>query len=366
MGTTPDGAWDGKGKEPASLEAGLKWLAKQGVSTYTIDGIRRTRARATSIPDAGWWRVMAGNTAEDTPAEYKAAQERRVTAAKTRQAADKNADRTVDNAEKAVYVAEGGDPGDLESLGIPSISELEGNSSRGAPLLPYGGEVPADFTVENQSRGRSSFSPYMRQLQQNSPERVGIRYYEQDLLRPLAWSEEARADLQRKMYTIGLYGDSKVTLGVWTERDQAVYAELLQAANMSGRTATDQLNYWKIAPPVDLLDQIRGDQPKKPTLQVTNPLDIREAARGVSRGLTGREDRGFVEGSVTGYQGMETAAQQGMVADQEAGGGGTVTQAASMDAYLADKLRREQPLEVDGYAFVQAFDTFAQMIGGAG
>jgi hypothetical protein len=131
---------------------------------------------------------------------------------------------------------------------------------------------------------------------------------------------------------------------------------------MEGRTWADQLAYWKIVPPTALLAKIKGGQ-NKPTIQVSNPVDIRTTAEKVSQGLTGRVDRGFAEGAVAGYQGQEVAAQQGAIADQQAGGGGTVTQAPSMQGYLEDKLRREQPLEVDGYSFLNAFQTLQQMMG---
>lgn len=236
-------------------------------------------------------------------------------------------------------------------------------ASRGAPLLPYQVSDPSALDgvtfQDNSLVGKAAAAATGKKQG-----RVGVRYYEQDTLTPLQWSPELRAQLQRSLYEIGLYGKDKVTLGSWGAADQAAFSELLSQANVDGREWFEQMAFWRAHPPQDLLSKIAGTQPKKPTFQVSNPIDIRTAAESVSQGLTGRVDRGFVDTSVGGYQQAEKAAQEATYNDQAAGGGGTTTAQPQMQNYLQDRIRREQPLQVDGYSFLNGFDTFLGMVGG--
>lgn len=249
----------------------------------------------------------------------------------------------------------------FEMEGIPDIGALPAN--RGAALLPYhvsDSSVLGGLTFEDQSIGGS----VLQAAGVGGPQRVGVRYYEQDGLMPVSWTREERARLQRAMFNIGLYGNDKVQLGSWSARDQAVFAALLTYANVEGRIWQEQLAHWQRRPPTELLEQIAAAQPKKPTIRVTNPLDIRLAAGNVAADAVGGGVPDFVAAAAPGYQAQERLAQQGVVADQEMGGGGTVTDAPSMESYLLDKLRREKPIDVAGHSFVKAFDVFAQMMRG--
>jgi hypothetical protein len=197
--------------------------------------------------------------------------------------------------------------------------------------------------------------------------KTGARYFEQDTLGPLRWSPEQRADIQRVLHGMGLYGDAKIKLGSWTAKDQAVYAELLASANEEGLTWYEMLAQWKRRPPEDLLAEIEeaGGGTKRPPIQVTNPLDIMQTAKAVSQGLIGAVDRGFVEGTVSPYQGVETASQNAAYSLGEAGSGGTYASPPSVEAFAEDRLRRTDPIEVDGYQFVNQFESFMQMLGGS-
>lgn len=265
---------------------------------------------------------------------------------------DTNKDGRISETEAA---AAEGDDDLLGSLGLPPLDATL--SSKGSPLWPY--EVGADTVtgLEVENRATSRFFP-------GASKKVGARYYEADTLEPLRWSPEQRAQMQRSLWQIGLYGDKKVRLGSWSSDDQKAFAMLLTQANVDGREWFEQLAEWKRRPPTELLSTLAGEGKAKPTLQVSNPIDIRTAAEKVSEGLIGRRDRTFVEGAVPALQAQEIGAQRAEIAEAEAGGGGTITAAPGGEAFLADKLRREKPVEVDGYAFLGGFETFLDMIGG--
>lgn len=233
----------------------------------------------------------------------------------------------------------------LSGLGVPPPSA---DASKGPPLFPYDVSDPSEVPLVPDAK---------------SGKKIGPRYYEADTLGPLKWSPETRAALQDAMFRIGLYGDNKVTLGSWGADDQAALAELLSEANVEGRTWDQQLAFWKAHPPEALLAKLKSSAAKKPTIQLTNPLDIQNAARQESQNILGRVDRSAVAGAVPDYQAVEKQAQQAAIDDQAAGGGGVVAQPPSLDSYLSDRMRREHPIEADGYSFVNKFDTFRNLIG---
>lgn len=237
-------------------------------------------------------------------------------------------------------------------LGLPGATP-----SRGAVLLPYDVSDPATLdTLDFENQSATRVLP--------GRERTKARYYEQDTLAPLRWSPEQRAQMQRAMHQIGLYGKRKVRLGSWGAADQAAFAELLVAANVEGRMWFEQLAEWKRRPPVELLEEMAGDTPKKPTIQVSNPLDVRAAAAAVDQELTGGGDIGFAQRQIGAYQAAESGAQMAVYGDQDAGGGGTVVDAPSVEQFMADKLRREKPIDVGAYSFLKSFNVFADMMNG--
>lgn len=391
---TKNGKWDGKG-DPPSLKAAIAWLKSQGFTAQQAaslvptgpGSLRRVgtaaRAAAKKAPKSGKVehrglgegllrgisqvpdeldRLIPGSMPSPGGGGRKAPKKGTGT---TPAAAitDANGDGSLVDDIAAAASAEGND--DLAAMlaAGPGAAADDGD----APLWPYdlGGISAAGvqgLTVENKSRTFNSANPFDRSGRIGS--RIGARYFARDALTPLSWSAESRADLQRVMHSLGIYGDKKVRLGGWTAADQDAFTAVLEFSNVGGTRWQDTLAGWKQAGiPPELQDRIKSNQPAKPTVQVTNPIDIRSAAQTVSQQLTGAVDRGFVEGSVAPYQGLETAAQRGVYGDQEAGGGGTVTQAPSMGAYMEDKLRREKPLEVDGYQFLGQFEQFLSMLG---
>jgi hypothetical protein len=224
---------------------------------------------------------------------------------------------TPEEAEASVMAADAGVPLDEFLAGGPGA--LAAANPRGAALWPYEGDpeqlaelrVDNNTRVENLSRGPNLGPPekpmsdtqrmYLERTQgmmdQQGPRTTKARYYERDGLLPLRWSEEQRADLQRLMQNLGLYGESKTRLGTWGAGDQSVFSEVLAQANVAGVTWLELLSGWnRNGLPEDLKAKLDADKPKRPTIQLTNPLDIQQGARDVSQSLIGEVDRNFVDG----------------------------------------------------------------------
>lgn len=406
--------WDGKGKPP-SRKAAIEWVAKEtgvtvaqatdampksGTLTFAGDKARQIVVVTKGAADKGGGGFADGITSAIDRAMDKGVNVRGLPSpfgtdlpgldrngggggkpTPGRQndpagTADLDGDGTITADEQTVADAAGGDNIDLGDMPTGA------GDTRGAPLWPYQGspeqlaglqvkEGGKDATVKASMAARySKMTDAQLTAMGLDPEavrgyhgKIGARYYEQDTLEPLKWSAEQRADLQRVMYSVGVYGNAKVKLGSWSAKDQAVYAELLSAANVEGLTWHEMLARWKAHPPEDLLEQINSEGPKRPAISVTNALDIQQTAQGVSQSLTGEVDPGFSASTVSPYQGMEAAYQNSAYDMGQAGTGGTVQQAPSVGAYVEDRLRRENPIEVDGYQFLTQFQSLLGMLG---
>lgn len=379
---TKNGKWDGKGTPP-SRKAASDWLRSQGLERYQIDQIlpqgaslRRLGERSRSFmrdrsnPDGSFNVAKAIGGIPDAldrllpgrmPAPSVSSGSRGTEGARP------TASASGVTPEQAIQAAAEGDFGDLEEF-LGGGPEASAESTRGAPLWPYdtSGMTPEEIggiTVADTSP-MSAYGRRHRGPGGDQNQRVGARYYSNDSLMPLRWSPEKRAELQKLMHGLGLYGDAKVKLGTWAGRDQDVFTAVLEYSNVGGTRWYETLAGWKkVGLPPELEQKLKDSQPKRPTIQVTNPVDIRAAAQDVSVNLTGTRDDAFAQGAVGSYQSMEAGAQNAAYADQEGGGGGTVTQAPSLGAFAEDKLRREQPLEVDGYSFLGQFQNFLSMMG---
>lgn len=352
------GKWNGRGNPP-SKAAAVEWARSMGVEKADAERLITGSSQAA-----------IGKSARDLVAAKKStpkADPKKPTEASTKASAvDANGDGQISDD----LAAQG------DAAGIDIFADLPapgGGDTRGAPLWPFDAneEALAGLTVENRSivdsidagvrNAKSAGLAHARR-----PERVGARYFEADTLAPLRWSQEQRADLQRLMQQIGLYGDKKIRLGSWGAEDQAIFAEVLAASNVEGTRWVETLAGWRRNPPADLIDKIQGSQPKRPTIQVTNPVDIRQTALDTSRQMIGREADTFAQGLVGQYQGVEAAAQQAGIADQAAGGGGTVTDAPSLGNFAKEQLQRTAPAEVDAYKFLGNFNALMQRLGLAG
>jgi hypothetical protein len=224
--------------------------------------------------------------------------------------------------------------------GLPA--DFLANGGKGLALLPYDASPEAleGWTVKDW----------------NTSKQVPVRYYERDAVQePNKWSSEKLVQMQAALYQLGLYGpNGRYTVGTWDLADQKAYTKLLMAANISGRTAREQLDEWHIRPPD--LATVLGDQ--KGSVHLTNPADIRKSARDVSKNLLGKVDRSFVEAAPAAYQGEQLAAGEATL-----GGASVVTDEGSMVGSLEERLRREKPIEVDGHSFVNQYQNFIKLLG---
>lgn len=337
-------SWDGKGNAP-SKEAARQWAISQGVDpnhmshAWVDNQDQRSAAEWSQAardlvanPDT---RKNAGASAPtQTPQSAPQPASAPTAAASSNPGSTTNADGTPKTA--AQLLAEG-----------PS-----GSTSPGYVLLPYtglSGSVIANQSTKSVVPGATN--PDM--------------YTEQNLLDPLGWSPEKIADLQQRMMNVGLYGKQSTVKGKWNNQDLEAYRLLLTGANVAGKTSDQQLTEWSIRPPTSL--DIKGlggpGSASKAVVQLTNPTDVRASAEAVSQSLIGHVDPGFVNAAPAAFNAQEQAAGDAQVADVAAGQGGTVTQAPSQQAFLQDKLQREQPLAVDANSFVNTFDNFRKMLG---
>lgn len=352
--------WTGKGQAP-SRSAAIAWAISRGVPKAEAERlIRRDGSRRELADDArravSMIAALKGGGRRISEAPPAAAP----TAGAP--ARDVNNDGRIDAGD--ITASATGGTIDEYLGGFPAES---GGSGRGAPLWPFDTsmltpEESAALTVESTGTIGPSGMPW-----QKSGGRTPPLYFEADLVAPVRWSAERRADLQRLMHELGLYGDQKIRLGSWTSADQKAFATVLEQSNMGGTRYVETLARWrKNGLPEDIAAALADEKaqgPKRPTIQVANPLDIRQTAEAVSQRLTGEVDRGFAQSTVGPYQSADAAAQGAVYNDQDAGGGGRTTQAPSIEAFAEDRLRREKPIEVDGYQFLGQFQNFLSMIG---
>lgn len=385
--------WDGKGEPPgktvaAKRAAATAWMISQGVPREVAEhwhslggGFKgswgdhyRAKVRRFKEDPAYRQELIDNAPSASEQSELDEANAER----KSRESferADKNRDGKVTKAEAEVERVER----DSDAAVASTPDEFEryfgegpqAAQDRGLPLLPFEGTIPEDFSVENRSK-----TNWLLETAKNrgagdassaGKDRVGIRYFDTDTLVPLKWSEERRAELQRALYDLGLYGNEKIRLGVWGARDQAAFAEILQAANVEGRTWADQLTHWQRVPPLDLIEEISGSMGRtRPTIRLTNPVDIRRSARDTAARSMGFSDPEFTASAVADYQAMERAEQQRIINDQEAGGGGEVANAPSLDAYMQERFERERPVQTVAGRVLGGLNLIAQRLGLAG
>lgn len=370
-------AWDGQGAPP-SLDAAVAWFATQ-------TGLNKTQARkylttgsgtefdakgGNKVGGAAWWgentRQMVPRLQKDLANPLIRAQlvkrgvvgsENQARQLASRMGAQQAQAPVSDEQAAAVRDATGIDPnaGGLDAL-IAGGPDAGADAVEDPFLLPYEVAEPDTFTLPNQSRTGWGRGRDFTVNPMSVPERTAPRYRASALEEPTNWSKEKIAALQREMIAAGAYPKgTQVKLGYWYAEDIEAWGALLTAANVEGRTWRDQIKEWKIRPPTDT-------QEKQPTFRPSNPLDIKEAASGVSQRLTGGGNAAWTQAAVGAWQARERQQFDAEVA-ADAIGGGTVEQLPDINAYLADKMRREMPVEVAGQGFMEGFNVLRSMVG---
>lgn len=177
-------------------------------------------------------------------------------------------------------------------------------------------------------------------------------------------SPEDRAELQIRLKQIGLIGPkTKIRLGVWDDTSANAFEQVLAWANSTGRDWRSSLAEME-ATGMNLGELGDSEGSGDAAIALSNPLDIRQESRKVAKEKLGRGklDPKLEQQMVSGYQGLETAAQQAR--NGASGVGGSYTQAPSFEAFAEDTLRKNNPVAYDSHAALSAFDTIAQLMRG--
>lgn len=171
------------------------------------------------------------------------------------------------------------------------------------------------------------------------------RYFERDADLLSRYSRDQVADIQAKMKKAGLLGD-KYRIGIPDPATKKAWVELLSLAN---NTNTDWTTALKTA----------GAQPAgtgKLPPKVSNPADILNVARQVSRQVLGREDATILNEIVTAFQRQQVRSQTGQLPMRD----GVRVEPMGLEALSEKKLRKAAGPEAEAYKFAQ----FAQRIFG--
>lgn len=174
------------------------------------------------------------------------------------------------------------------------------------------------------------------------------RYFERDADLISRFTRDQIADLQSKLKTAGLLG-SKYRVGVADEATKRAWVDLLAEANNSNVDYTTALK-TAVAQPLG------GGQAKLPP-KVSNPGDILNVARQVSRQVLGREDDAILNEIVTAFQKSQVRAQTGQLPVRD----GARVAPMELETLAETRLRKAAGAEADAYRFAQ----FAQRAFGA-
>lgn len=171
------------------------------------------------------------------------------------------------------------------------------------------------------------------------------RYFERDVDLLSRYSRDQVADIQAKMQKAGLLG-SKYRIGIPDPATKKAWTELLSLANNTNSDWTTALRTASAQP------SGTGKLPPK----VSNPADILNVARRVSREVLGREDANILNEIVTAFQRQQVRSQTGELPMRD----GVRVEPMGLESLAEKKLRKAAGGEADAYKFAQ----FAQRIFG--
>jgi len=179
------------------------------------------------------------------------------------------------------------------------------------------------------------------------------RYFERDKDLLSRYSRDQVADIQAKMQKAGLLGN-KYRIGVPDDATKKAWEELLGLANNTNVDWTTALRTAQAQP--------MGATAKLPP-KVSNPADILNVARRVSREVLGREDAAILNDIVTAFQRQQVRSQTGQLKMQD----GARVEQMSLESLAEKKLRKVAGPEAEAYKFAQfAARIFGEAGSGAG
>ena len=162
-----------------------------------------------------------------------------------------------------------------------------------------------------------------------------------------------RNDLRDTLFAKGYYDTkTKPSPNKITDDDEKAISKLLLEANW---TQTD----WQ-----DLLSQVKGRPDEVPTggarstFTLTSPEDLKVVANRVAIETLGRRlDDSDLTAFTKLYQRKQLAYQQ------QAAGGGVVTQPADPQTMVMNQLKEKYAGETEAYGYIQAVDRLAKLVG---
>lgn len=221
--------------------------------------------------------------------------------------------------------------------------------------------VPNPFAQTLGSWGTLPRNPSISGLSQPRTVTQYPQYADGDEWKPAGiFNPDQIRDLQQTMRDAGLYPNkSRITFGVWSPTDAAVYRNVLEGANGS---YTDDKTYLK-----NLLNnpQATTTVNRDPlTIHLTNETDIRSVAADSVAKLYGggNLDDGTLQAIVDAVHGQESTSQTN--AYNMAESGGTVTDPAHLQQTAEEVLKQRNPGQVEVTQFGAAMDNILKTLMG--
>lgn len=176
------------------------------------------------------------------------------------------------------------------------------------------------------------------------------RYYERDADLLSRYSRDQIADIQAQLKKAGLLGN-KYRIGVPDESTKKAWVDLLAEANNANLD-------WQTALKTAAANPIGGTGGAKLPPKVSNPADIANVVRQVSRNVLGRGvDPELMNEIVQAFQRNQVRSQTGQLATKD----GARVEPPGLEALAEKKIRKSVGAEADAYRFAQ----FAERIFGA-
>jgi hypothetical protein len=174
------------------------------------------------------------------------------------------------------------------------------------------------------------------------------RYYERDADLLSRYSRDQIADIQAQLKKSGLLGNN-YRIGVPDSNTKKAWVDLLAEANNSNLD-------WQTALKTAIANPIGGGAKLPP--KVSNPADIANVVRQVSRSVLGRGvDPELMNEIVQAFQRNQVRSQTGQLATKD----GARVEPPGLEALAEKKIRKAAGPEADAYRFAQ----FAERIFGA-
>lgn len=174
------------------------------------------------------------------------------------------------------------------------------------------------------------------------------RYFERDVDLLARYTRDQVADIQAKMQKAGLLG-SKYRIGIPDPATKKAWTELLSLANNTNTDWTTALKTASAQPAGN------GKLPPK----VSNPADILNVARQVSRQVLGREDATILNEIVTAFQRQQVRSQMGQLPMRD----GVRVDTPGLEAFAEKKIQQAAGPEAEAYKFAQFADRLFGMAG---